>query len=115
MALVPAAAAAADANPELGQDVTLDGLGIGAQTVYGAHGATEVAFPPAAATMAPTGSYVRVFFSHSVDVVAGSTMLIAVNGQPLLTVPLASGTAAGGVLETRLPAPLLDQRQPTRL
>jgi hypothetical protein len=115
MALVPAAAAAADANPELGQDVTLDGLGIGAQTVYGAHGATEVAFPPAATTMAPTGSYVRVFFSHSVDVVAGSTMLIAVNGQPLLTVPLASGTAAGGVLETRLPAPLLDQRQPTRL
>lgn len=112
----PAAASAADVPPlAVGQDVTLDGLGIGAQTVYGARGATEVAFPPAVTRLASTGSFVRVFFSHSPDVAAGSSMLIAVNGQPLLTVALNPGTAGGGVVETRLPPFLLADGAPNRL
>src|SRR5438128_2597819 len=81
-------AAAADASPTVAQELTLDGLGIGSQTVYGAHGAVEVTFPAAATDVALAGNYVRVFFSHSGDVAAGSSMLIAVNGQPLLTLPL---------------------------
>jgi Bacterial cellulose synthase subunit len=116
LAAAPAAAAAADASPPpVGQDVTLAGLGIGAQTVYGAHTAAEIAFPPAVTRLASAGSFVRVFFSHSPDAAAGSSMLIAVNGQPLLTVPLTSGTAGGGVLETRLPASLLEGGTPNRL
>src|SRR5215471_19860530 len=98
-----APAAAVDGPAAVAQEVTLDGLGIGAQTVYGAHGAVEVTFPPAATDIAPTGNFVRVFFSHSVDATAGSSMLIAVDGQPLLSVPLGPGTAGGGVMEARIP------------
>jgi Bacterial cellulose synthase subunit len=99
----------------VGQELTLNGIGIGAQTVYGANSAAEVAFPPAATVLAPTGNFVRIFFSQSPDAGAGSTMLLAVNGQPLLVVPLTAGTASGGVLETRLPSALLVDRQPVRL
>jgi len=111
----PAWATAAGPAEAVAQEVTLDGLGIGAQTVYGAHGAVEVTFPPAATDIAPTGNFVRVFFSHSVDATAGSSMLIAVDGQPLLSVPLGPGTGGGGVVETRLPSALLDPRQSNRL
>ena len=112
----PGPVVAADAPPlAVGQDVTLDGLGIGAQTVHGAHGATDVAFPPAVTHLASTGSFVRVFFSHSPDVAAGSSMLIAVDAQPLLTVALSPGTAGGGVVETRLPPSLLADGAPNRL
>jgi Bacterial cellulose synthase subunit len=112
----PVAVRAAGEPPlSVGQDVTLDGLGIGAQTVYGAHAAAEVAFPPAVTRLAPAGSFVRVFFSHSPAVGAGSSMLIAVNGQPLLTVALTAGTAGGGVVETRLPSFLLESGELNRL
>lgn len=114
-AVRPAASAAADAPPAVAQEVTLDGLGIGSQTVYGAHGASEVSFPPAATRLAQAGNFVRVFFSHSPDVQAGSTMLIAVNGQPLLTIPLDARTAGGGVLEARIPDRLLEPAQSNRL
>lgn len=116
LAAAPAAAARAAEPPQtVAQEVTLDGLGIGSQTVYGARGAVEVSFPSAATDLAQAGNYVRVFFSHSVDVAAGSTMLIAVDGQPLLTVPLGPGTAGGGVVETRLPTALLSARGSNRL
>jgi hypothetical protein len=110
-----APAAAADAPAAVAQEVTLEGLGIGSQTVYGARGAVEVTFPAAATDLAQAGNFVRVFFSHSVDVMAGSSMLIAVGGQPLLTVPLGPGTAGGGVVEARIPTTLLDPRGPNRL
>jgi Bacterial cellulose synthase subunit len=116
LAIAPAApAAAVDAPVAVAQEVTLDGLGIGSQTVYGAHGAVEVTFPAAATDLFQTDNFVRVFFSHSVDVLAGSSMLIAIDGQPLLTVPLGPGTAAGGVVETRIPSALLAPRQSHRL
>jgi len=116
LSVVPAIpAAAADAPAAVAQEVTLDGLGIGAQTVYGAHGAVEVTLPAPATDLALAGNYVRVFFSHSVDATAGSSMLIAVGGQPLLTVPLGPGTAGGGVVETRIPSGLFAPRQATRL
>ena len=116
MAIVSAAPAAAlEAPAGAAQEVTLDGVGIGPQTVYGAHGAVEATFPAAATDLAQAGNFVRIFFSHSADVTAGSSMLIAVDGQPLLTVPLGPGTAGGGVVETRIPTALLDRRGPNRL
>src|SRR5215472_14601628 len=116
MAIVSAAPAAAlEAPAGAAQEVTLDGVGIGSQTVYGAHGAVEATFPAAATDLAQAGNFVRVFFSHSADVTPGSSMLIAVDGQPLLTVPLGPGTAGGGVVETRIPTTLLDPRGPNRL
>ena len=108
-------AAAVDVPAPVAQELTLDGLGIDSQTVYGAHGAVEVAFPAPATDPAPSGNFVRVFFSHSADVAAGSTMLIAVDGQPLLTLPLGPGTAGGGVVEARIPTPLLPPGQANRL
>jgi Bacterial cellulose synthase subunit len=116
LAVVPGAPArAADQPQAIAQELTLDGLGIGSQTVYGAHAAIEVTFPSAATDLAQAGNFVRVFFSHSVDVAAGSSMLIAVGGQPLLTVPLGPGTAGGGVVETRVPTALLSPRGSNRL
>jgi hypothetical protein len=115
LALAAVTPAAADAPLTAGQELTLDGVGIGAQTVYGANAAAEVTFPPASAVLGQTGNFVRVFFAHSPDVRAGSSMLIAVNGQPLLTLPLTPETDSGGVVETRLPASLLVERQPNRL
>jgi hypothetical protein len=106
---------AAEAPPPVAQELTLDGLGIGPQTVFAAHGVVEAYFPAPATRVASSGSFVRVFFAHSAEAAPGSTMLIAVNGQPLVTVPLADGTAAGGVLETRVPASLLDEQSPNRL
>ena len=90
-------------------------MGIGSQTVYGAHGATEVSFPHPATQLAQAGNFVRLFFSHSLDVRTGSTLLIAVNGQPLLTIPLNASTAGGGVVETRMSDTLLEPAQPNRL
>src|SRR5215469_16606106 len=116
MAAASAAQAAVPDTPAgVAQEVTLDGLGIGSQTVYGARGAVEVTFPAAAADIAQAGNFVRVFFSHSVDVTTGSSMLIAVDGQPLLTVPLGPSTAGGGVVEARIPTTLLAPRGPNRL
>jgi hypothetical protein len=115
MAIVGPHPAAAEVAPPVGQEVTLDGLGIGSQTVYGARGATEVTFPAPASQLSPAGNYVRVFFSHSLDAAAGSSMLIAVNGQPLLAVPLTGATAGGGVVETRIPTALLEPRDTNRL
>jgi hypothetical protein len=112
---LPVPAAAEDVATDAAQELTLDGIGTGAQAVYAAHGVIEVSFPPPATQVAPTGTFVRVFFSHSQDLAAGSTMLLAVNGQPLVTVPLTAGTAAGGVLEERLPISLIGQRQPNHL
>ncbi|HEY7201669.1 MAG TPA: hypothetical protein VIC57_15715, partial [Candidatus Dormibacteraeota bacterium] len=113
--VAPTAAGAEPGPAPVSQELTLDGLGIGPQTVYGARGAAEVAFPPAVSRLAPTGTFVRVFFSHSSDIAPGSSMLIAVNGQPLLTVALTTGTAAGGVVETRVAPQLLAESAPNRL
>jgi hypothetical protein len=110
-----ATSAAALGPVPVGQELTLAGTGMGAQTVYGPSGAAEVSFPPPATVLAQTGNFVRVFFSHSADAGAGSTMLVAVNGQPLLTVPLTPESAGGGVVETRVPTSLLVERQPNRL
>jgi Bacterial cellulose synthase subunit len=115
LAAVPARSAAAETPAAVSQELTLDGLGIDSQTVYGPHGAVEVTFPQPATDLAPSGNFVRVFFSHSADVAAGSTMLIAVDGQPLLTIPLGPETAGGGVVETRIPTTLLAPGQSNRL
>lgn len=111
--LVPGAAAAAPG--EVAQEVALSGLGLASQTVQGRHGVVEAFFPPPVAPVAAAGSFVRVFFGHAQQVSPGSTMLIAVDGQPLSTVALGAGTAAGGVVEAKIPSPLLDRGAPTRL
>ena len=109
-------AAAADQPPlRIAQELTLDGLGIGPQTVFAAHGVAEVYFPPPVGRLALSGSLVRVFFSHSPRLAEGSAMLLAVDDQPLVSVPLTAGTAEGGVVETRVPPSLLSEDQPTRL
>ncbi len=117
-----AVAAGAGARPVLAaslagvsQEIALDGLAIGAQTVHGPHGLAEASFPPPAAAIAPVGCFVRVFFSHSQQAAAGSVMVIAINGQPLKSVELTAGNAPGGVLEVRVPSPLVDQQGTNRL
>ena len=99
----------------IAEELTLDGLGMGSQAVVAGHGVIEVEFPPPAARLAASGSLVRVFFSHSPRLSDGSTMLLAVDDQPLASVPLTAGTADGGVVETRVPPSLLAADQPTRL
>jgi hypothetical protein len=97
------------------QEIALDGLAIGAQTVHGPHGLAEASFPPPAAAIAPGGCFVRVFFAHSQQAAAGSVMVISMNGQPLTSVELTRGNAPGGVLEVRVPSSVIDQQRGNRL
>jgi hypothetical protein len=113
--LQPVSGRAADAPPPVAEELTLDGLGIGTQTVFGAHAVVETYFPPPVTNLATAGTYVRVYFGHSPQASQASTALIAVNGQPLVTVPLQAGTAGGGVLDVRIPPTLVDARLPNRL
>jgi hypothetical protein len=114
VAPVAAARPAAAAVP-VAEELTMAGLGVGTQTVPGGHGLSEVYFPPPSTRLAPAGSFVRVFFSHTRDFGAGSTMLIAVNGQPLTVWRLTPGTANGGVLDVPIRPGLMDDRGPNRL
>lgn len=107
---LPVSAMAEDSPPAPTQELSLDGLGVGSQSVFGADGVTEVYFPSPAARLAGSGSFVRLFFAHSPNLGPGSSAVVAVNGQPLSTVPLTNGTAAGGVMEVRVAANLLSEQ-----
>lgn len=114
-ALLPRLVLAEDTPPAPVQELSLDGLGVGSQAVFGSDGISEVYFPPPAAGLAGSGSFVRLFFAHSPNLGSGSGAVIAVNGQPLTTVQLTNGTAAGGVMEVRTPPSILTQQAPNRL
>jgi len=113
----PAAAAGTASNVQASavQEIALSGLAVGAQEVDGQHGVAEVLFPPPSAPLADAGSSVRVFFGHDPQSGPGSTMTIAVNDLTLATLALDRSTAAGGVVELRVPAYGLDLTHPNRL
>ena len=112
---VGARPAAAVSSLVISQEVSLDGLAVGSMTVHGPHGLLETFFPTPDAPLAPSGSFVRVFFAYSPQSAPGSVMIIAVNGRMLSTVDLGPGNAAGGVLEVPVPPSLIDQQHPNRL
>ncbi|MBJ7615025.1 MAG: cellulose biosynthesis cyclic di-GMP-binding regulatory protein BcsB [Candidatus Dormibacteraeota bacterium] len=91
------------AGAEPAQEVSLESLGMGSQSVQGGSGSVEVYLPPPAGPLASAGSFVRVFFGHSplLDA-AASSLTIAVNGQPLTSVRLDGSNADGSAFETRV-------------
>jgi hypothetical protein len=100
------------------QELTLDSLGMGAQTVYGSSGVMEIYFPAPVAQLASSGSFVRLFFSYSSNLVDGSGAVITMNGQPLPLhnpVPLSNSTAPGGLTEYPIGPELLSDKAPNRL
>jgi hypothetical protein len=114
--MLPAMAVSADdVASSAVQEISLDSLGVGSQAVYGITGVTQITFPPPAAHLAVAGSFVRLFFAHSTNLGSGSSGVVAINGQPLSTIPLSNSTAAGGVVEVRLPLNLVSEQSPNRL
>ena len=110
--MLPAMALSADdVASSAVQEISLDSLGVGSQAVYGITGVTQITFPPPAAHLAVAGSFVRLFFAHSTNLGSGSSGVVAINGQPLSTIPLSNSTAAGGVVEVRLPLNLVHDAQ----
>jgi hypothetical protein len=101
--------------PGAAQEIALAGLAIGTQTVHGPHGLAEPFYPPPGAPLAPSGSFVRVFFSYSPQAGAGSTMAVAFDGRSLGTVQLTSSLATGGVDEFPIPPELIDTQHQNRL
>ncbi|MDQ6742516.1 MAG: cellulose biosynthesis cyclic di-GMP-binding regulatory protein BcsB [Candidatus Dormibacteraeota bacterium] len=116
---LPARLASADTVvPPAVQELTLDSLGMGAQTVYGPSGVMEIYFPAPVAQLASSGSFVRLFFSYSSNLVDGSGAVITMNGQPLPLhnpVPLSNSTAPGGLAEYPVGPEVLSDQTPNRL
>jgi Bacterial cellulose synthase subunit len=116
---LPARAVSADTGtPPPVQELTLDSMGMGAQTVYGPSGVMEIYFPAPVARLASSGSFVRLFFSYSSNLVEGSGAVITMNGQPLPLhnpVPLSNSTAPGGLTEYPVGPDVLSDQTPNRL
>jgi hypothetical protein len=108
-------ASADDSAPNAAQEISLDSTGVGPQAVYGSSGVTQISFPQPAAHLALSGSFVRLFFSHSTNLGTGSSAVVAMNGQPLSTIPLSNSTAPGGVVEVRLPLNTISEQGPNKL
>jgi hypothetical protein len=104
------------AGAEPAQEVSLESLGVGSQSVQGGSGSVEVFLPPPAGPLASAGSFVRVFFGHSplLDASA-SSLTIAVNGQPLTSVRLDGSNADGSAFEARVVASALHGDGPNLL
>src|SRR2546430_111941 len=112
----PAAAAAPAAPVDSAQAVTLEALGLPAQQLFGPSTAVAVSPPPPAAPLAPAGSLLRLFFSHSplLDPTASSAR-VRVNGEELAALALDPSSADGAVAEVRVPTAALRDRKSTRL
>jgi hypothetical protein len=95
------------------QEITLDSLGLSAQTVEGSSGSVAVLVPPPATQPAASGNFVRIFFAHSslLDP-AGSSVTVAVNGQPLSAIRLDATNADGSVFEARVAGSALHAARP---
>jgi len=104
--------ARAAAFVESAQEVTLGALGAPGVDASGSAVTLAVAFPPPAGPPAPSGTFARLFFSHSPG---ASSVTVLVNGQPLTTVGLSDATAGGGVFEVRVPPATLHRDRPNVL
>ncbi|MDQ6847187.1 MAG: cellulose biosynthesis cyclic di-GMP-binding regulatory protein BcsB [Candidatus Dormibacteraeota bacterium] len=93
--------------PAPAEEVTLASLGLMAQSVHGESPSLDVRFPPPVASLAASGSYVRVFFGHSAQLNVRSTLQVSVNGQLLDTVPLTLSTSDGAVFVLQVPVMIL--------
>jgi cellulose synthase subunit len=94
------------------QEVSLAGLGLASQTVHGPSASVAVAFPPPAADLASSGSYLRVFFGHSAGAAGRSTLHVFVNDVALLSIPLVASTADGSVFVVAVPSSALHVSSP---
>jgi hypothetical protein len=115
-AAAPASEPQAPAGLEPAQEFTLGSMGIGSQSIQAASGSVEVLLPAPSGPLAPSGSFVRVFFGHSplLDP-ATSSLTLAVNGQPLSSVRLDGSNADGSVFEARVAASTLRGDRPNLL
>jgi hypothetical protein len=95
------------------QEITLGSLGLSAQTVEGSSGSVAVLMPAPAAPPAASGNFVRIFFAHSslLDP-AGSSVTVAVNGQPLGAIRMDASNADGSVFEARVASSALHAARP---
>ena len=90
------------------QEFTLSELGIPSRTASGTFPSLAVHVPPPAAALAASGSFIRLFFSHSPEVDAtASTLSPELNGHALLSLPLSPATAAGSAIELPVPSWML--------
>jgi hypothetical protein len=101
---------------ESAQEVTLAALGAPGVDASGGAVTLAVAFPQPAGPLAGTGSFARIFYSHSSLLTPrASSLTVAVNGEALTTVPLGDSTAGGSVFEVRVPAAILHRDRPNLL
>ena len=89
--------------PAAAEEISLASLGFAAQVVHGPGPSLDIRFPPPAASLADSGSYLRVFYGHSAPVGLGSDVRVLVNGQLLDNVPLTEATAQGAVFVLEVP------------
>src|ERR1700694_5231418 len=111
--LLPTQTVAAAPSPStVAQEVSLASLGLATQTVHGFAASVAVAFPPPASALAATGSYLRVFFSHSPLASSGSSLHVRANGEEVTAATLMPSTAAGSVFVAALSESALNTDAP---
>jgi hypothetical protein len=119
LALAPAAWAEPGSAPsqagsvESAREITLQSLGLPAQTVFGPASTVAVYFPQPPGPLAGSGCALRISFSYSplLDP-ATSSVAISVNGQPVSALPLVPATADGATVDVHVPTPALRDDRP---
>ena len=103
-----APAPAAERTADSAQEISLGALGLTAQPVFGPSGSAAVSMPAPMAPLAPSGSFLQIFFMHSPLLAApGSAVTLSVNGAPVATLALDASSAEGATFEAPVPAFLL--------
>lgn len=101
---------------ESSQEMTLAGLGLPAQTMFGSSGSEAISIPAPLDRLAASGTFVRLLFTHTPLIEpSGSTLMVLINGEALTTIPLDASTAAGSQFDVRAPAFLLRPTSPNLL
>ena len=110
----PASADSTVAPPGSGtsEEVGLQALGLGTQTVYGVSDSVDVYFPRPVTALAATGNFVHIFFAHSPLLHAGdSSVTILVNNNPITALPLNDSNVNAAEAIVEIPAQFMHSDQ----
>jgi len=94
------------------EEVGLQALGLGTQTVYGTSDSVDVYFPRPVTALAPAGNFVHLYYAHSPLLRAGdSSVTILVNGNPITAIPLDETNASAAEAIVPIPTQFMHSDQ----